>query len=116
MTQFDQIAQNFGVSVAMLAVICVFLWRALVWLKPRVDKLVDSHINLVNTTAESVASLTESRERDSDSLASISNTMAKLTNAQEQSMKTLELLRALECKYKPTPLPVRGSPHSKDTQ
>lgn len=99
MNEFIQIAQNFGVSVAMLAMIFMFLWRVLVWLKPRIDKLIDSHINLVETTAKSVDSLTKSRERDCNSLAAISSTMAQLATTQEQAARRLELISQLECKY-----------------
>lgn len=112
MTEFIQIAQSFGIPVAMLAVLIFFLWRVLVWLKPRVDAMIDSHIKLVENTSEAVKNtadtlvkMSENNIKDTKSLVALTESHTKLAQAQERTIERLEMIKRLECRYQPTPPP-----------
>lgn len=57
MAEFANLIQNFGLAVAILIALGVFLWRLLVWIKPWVEKLVNAHLAFVNSTSATVDEL-----------------------------------------------------------
>lgn len=59
MQDIASLIQNFGLAVAILIVLGIFLWRLLVWIKPWIEKLITAHLAFVTTTSAAVAKITD---------------------------------------------------------
>lgn len=49
MPEFIAMLRDFGFPVALLCVIGAGFWRALAWLAPRADRVVEAHLDFVGT-------------------------------------------------------------------
>jgi hypothetical protein len=62
MTEYFSAIDRFGVAVSILIAMGVTFWRVGKWMGPRVDKVVESHVNFVVKVGDQV-------ERQTDCLA-----------------------------------------------
>lgn len=83
---FHETARSFGLAVAILISVAAVLLLAIVmlarWIKPRAEKLIDSHLETMETF----------RRNDDDrtkSLALMANSQSDMTNAIEQQNRLI---------------------------
>lgn len=92
MQDIASLIQNFGLAVAILIVLGIFLWRLLVWLKPWVERLITTHIAFVNNTNTAVSKISETI----DELKCVhAETASKLEELVTSSKKASDLLQKM---------------------
>lgn len=53
MADFTELLPNYGI----LGIVAAGIWRALVWIAPRIDRVVDSHLDFVSTLKADVGEI-----------------------------------------------------------
>lgn len=92
MQDVANLIQNFGLAVAILIVLGVFLWRLLVWVKPWIEKLINTHIAFVNSTSATVAKISDTV----DELKSLHvSTSSRLDDIASNSKRASDLLQKM---------------------
>lgn len=69
MADFLSVLDRFGVSAAVLIAVGVATWRTMVFLAPRVTKLVDSHCAFVDSVAQTAEKTAEQAEKQTQLMA-----------------------------------------------
>lgn len=86
MAEMIGVAERVGVSFAILVAVGLTLWRVLVWLAPRADRVIDSHCNFIQGLSQQV-------DRQTDLLACQTACLHQLAECQREQGT---LLRAIE--------------------
>lgn len=92
MQDIASLIQNFGLAVAILIVLGIFLWRLLVWIKPWIEKLVTAHLAFVTSTSAAVEKIGESM---SELKVLHVDTAERLDELVTSSKKTSDLLQKM---------------------
>lgn len=99
MQDLAALIQNFGLAVAILIVLGVFLWRLLVWLKPWIEKLVSAHLAFVASTSEAVAKISETVDElkllHTETAHQLQSTANQLGDIATTSKRASEILQAM---------------------
>lgn len=81
-----KLIQNLGFPTAVCLAVGAFLWRLMVWLKPRADKIIDAHLGLVTTLAteqrkhnEALTQIAVTQQQQASLLMKIENKMQEKT-------------------------------------
>lgn len=59
MNEFTDVASKLGVPVAVMGAMGLFFWRVAAWFAPRADRLIDAHIDLVESIKSHNEEITE---------------------------------------------------------
>lgn len=59
MTDWVQVAQQLGIPFVVILAIGFGIWRVMVWVGPRLDKALNAHLELVDSTTKATQATTE---------------------------------------------------------
>jgi hypothetical protein len=94
--EFIDLVSKLGFPAAIVAVMGLSCWRIMVWLRPRVDQVIDAHLVFVNSINETMAKNTKALEQMAGSLV-----CRYETAAQTAIMESLKSVRhaVYDCTY-----------------
>lgn len=77
-TFIERMLNNFGLPILALIAVFVGVWRVLVWLAPRADRLINSHVTFVTEVGNTQKQIVITQQEIANSL-----------NSQDRNLQTM---------------------------
>jgi hypothetical protein len=87
-TDWEAVLNRWGLPILLLIVVGWAAWKVVEWLAPRFDRLIDSHVDLVETLKTRVGNIEETNEE----------MKAHVANLARNSEEANRLLRSIDQK------------------